>query len=133
MRTFWVACLVVAPALAGCSSTPADVEGKTKPVVQTYRENYQEIYRRVSSTAKLCFAGNASIVAESDLFSDLGYGLTTLSFVHSGTRNFYLSVRIQKDEAGSKITVLSDNPSASELYRNLVLAWAGGDKNCPVT
>ena len=71
MRNFWVACLVFAPMLVGCSSTPADVEGKTKPIVQTYRENYQEIYRRVSSTAKRCFAGNASTLAESTFFPSL--------------------------------------------------------------
>ncbi|WP_368860672.1 lipoprotein [Bradyrhizobium sp. Arg816] len=31
--------------LAGCSSTPADLEAKAAPIVQTYSENYQEIYR----------------------------------------------------------------------------------------
>ncbi|MBR1362910.1 hypothetical protein [Bradyrhizobium ottawaense] len=127
---------VCALSLGACSSTPADLEAKTAPVVQTYSENYQEIYRRVSTTAKRCFAGNvgayASFAVDSELYSELGYGETTLSLINLGTRNYYLSVRIEKQPAGSKLTVRSGNTLASERYKTLILGWAGGDQNCPV-
>jgi hypothetical protein len=59
--------------IGACSSTPADLEAKAPPIVQTYTENYQEIYRRVSTTAKRCFAGNvgayASFAVDSELYS----------------------------------------------------------------
>ncbi|MET4211439.1 hypothetical protein [Bradyrhizobium sp. LA2.1] len=131
-----VAALTAALLLAGCSSTPADLEAKATPVVRTYRENYQEIYRRVSTTAKRCFAGNvgayASFAVDSDLYSELGYGEATLSLINVGTRNYYLSVRVEKDPAGSKLTVRSGNTLASERYKSLILAWADGDQNCPM-
>jgi hypothetical protein len=47
-----------------------------------------------------------------------------------GTRNYYLSVRVEKQPAGSKLTVRSGNTLASERYKSLVLGWAGGDQNC---
>ncbi|MCK1459615.1 hypothetical protein IVB34_14760 [Bradyrhizobium sp. 2] len=135
-RFYGSAALTAALLLAGCSSTPSDLEAKATPVVQTCRENYQEIYRRVSTTAKRCFAGNvgayASFAVDSDLYSELGYGETTLSLINVGTRNYYLSVRVEKDPAGSKLTVRSGNTLASERYKSLILAWANGDQNCPM-
>ena len=84
---------VLALACAGCSSTPAELEAKTEPITQNYPENYQEIFRRVSSTAKRCFAGNvgayASFAVDSELYSELGYGELTLSLINYGTRNYY--------------------------------------------
>jgi hypothetical protein len=127
---------VIALALAGCSSTPAELEAKSTPLVQTYPDNYQEIYRRVSTTAKRCFAGNmgayASFAVDSELYSELGYGELTLSLIDTGIRNYYLSVRVEKQPAGSKLTVRSGNTLASERYKSLVLSWAGGDQNCPM-
>jgi hypothetical protein len=121
--------------IGACSSTPADLEAKAPPIVQTYTENYQEIYRRVSTTAKRCFAGNvgayASFAVDSELYSELGYGELTLSLINMGTRNYYLSVRVEKQPAGSKLTARSGNTLASERYKSLVLGWAAGDQNCP--
>ncbi|MCP3409231.1 hypothetical protein [Bradyrhizobium sp. CCGB01] len=129
----WSVCAV---SLGACSSTPADLEAKAAPIVQTYPENYQEIYRRVSTTAKRCFAGNvgayASFAVDSELYSELGYGEMTLSLINLGTRNYYLSVRVDKQPAGSKLTVRSGNTLASDRYKTLILGWAGGDQNCPV-
>ncbi|MGL3107123.1 hypothetical protein [Bradyrhizobium sp. BR 1432] len=70
---------------ATVSTGTPDLEAKAAPIVQTYSENYQEIYRRVSTTAKRCFAGNvgayASFAVDSELYSELGYGeLTPLSY-----------------------------------------------------
>lgn len=127
---------VCAFSLAACSSTPADLEAKAAPIVQRYSENYQEIYRRVSTTAKRCFAGNigayASFAVDSELYSELGYGEVTLSLINLGTRNYYLSARVDKEPTGSKLTVRSGNTLASERYKALILGWAGGDQNCPV-
>jgi hypothetical protein len=132
MRTIFA--LVIALGLAGCSSTPAELEAKSTPLVQTYPDNYQEIYRRVSTTAKRCFATNmgayASMAVDSELYSELGYGELTLSLIDMGIRNYYPSVRIEKQSAGSKLTVRSGNTPASERYKSLVLSWAGGDQNC---
>jgi hypothetical protein len=127
MRSLGVVALVAA--LGGCSTTPADLEAKAVPIIQTYSENYQEIYRRVSTTAKRCFAGNvgayASFAVDSELYSELGYGELTLSLINMGTRNYYLSIRVEKQPAGSKLTVRSGNTLASERYKSLVLGWAG--------
>jgi hypothetical protein len=129
----WIAAALV---LSGCSTTPADLETKSIPVVQTYSENYQEIYRRVSTTAKRCLAANvgayASFAVDSELYSDLGYGEMTLSLINMGTRNYYLSARVDKQPAGSRMTVRSGNTLAAERYASLVMSWAGGDQSCPV-
>jgi hypothetical protein len=131
-----VGMIAICAITAGCSSTPADLEAKTTPIVQTYTENYQEIYRRVSSTAKRCFAGNlgshASIAVDTELYSELGYGDLTLSLINYGTRNYYLSVKVEKQPTGSKLTARSGNTLASERYKGLVLRWANGEQECPV-
>jgi hypothetical protein len=125
--------IVAAIALAGCSSTtsiPAE-----RPTVQNYPENYQELYQRVSTTAKRCFATKAGIyasaTADASLFADIGYGEVTLAVVRKGSDNYFLSVRIENQPTGSKITMISDNTAASQRYRELVSAWATGDQNCP--
>ncbi len=126
--------LVIALDLVGCSSTPAELEAKSTPLVQTYPDNYQEIYRRVSTTAKRCFETSlgafASISVDSELYSELGYGEMTLSLIDWGVRDYYLSVRVEKQPTGSKLTVRSGNTLASNLYKSLVLSWAGGNQSC---
>jgi hypothetical protein len=125
--------VVAVIALAGCSSTPSIPA--EKPTMQTYAENYQEIYQRVSTTAKRCFASKvgiyASTSADSSLFSEIGYGEVTLAVVGKGMDNYYLSVRIEKQPTGSKITMISDNTAASQRFRELASTWATGDQNCP--
>ena len=131
MRT-WLG-VVAAIALAGCASTTSIPD--EKPTAQNYAENYQEIYQRVSTTAKRCFASKGGIYASSSvdasLFSDIGYGEVTLAVVRRGTDNYFLSVRIENQPTGSKITMISDDTAASQRYRQLVSAWATGDQNCP--
>jgi hypothetical protein len=125
--------VVAAIALAGCS-TPTSIPAE-RPTIQTYAENYQEIYQRVSTTAKRCFASKAGVyasaTADASLFPEIGYGVVTLAVVRRGTDNYYLSVRIENQPTGSKITMISDNTAASQRYRELVSAWATGDQNCP--
>jgi hypothetical protein len=120
--------------LAGCSSTPADLEAKAQPTIQNFNENYQEIYRRTSSTAKRCIAGNvsayASMAVDTELYSDLGYGEMTVSLINWGTRNYFVSARIEKAQPGARLIVRAGNTLGAENFIQSVLRWANGDPNC---
>jgi hypothetical protein len=120
--------------VAGCSTTPADLEAKVSPIVQAYPDNYQEVYRRASSTAKRCIARNvgsyASMAVDSDLYSDLGYGEITVSLINWGVRNYYFSARIERVGTGSRMTIRSGNTLAAETNTNAMLRWASGDQSC---
>ena len=119
--------------LVGCASKPP--EEINKPIVQTYAEDYQGLFQRVSTTAKRCFASKAGLyrsgTVDADLYSDIGYGQLTLFMNGRGGDNYYVSVRIEKQPTGSKLTMISDNMGASQRYRELVTGWANGDQNCP--
>jgi hypothetical protein len=123
--------LVAAITLASCSTTLE----QPQPTVEAHAEDYQEIYKRVSTTATRCFAAKAGLYVsssvETNVFPDLGYGQVTLSTVGRGTKNYYLSVRIEKEPTGSKLTMISDDTVASRRYRELVTMWATGDQTCP--
>lgn len=121
-------------AVAGCSSTPAQLEEKAAPTVQAFPDNYQEIYRRVSGTTRRCIAGNlsayASMAVDADLFPDLGHGQITVSLINMGLRNYFASAKIEKQAKGSQLTVKAGNTlAASNMVQNF-LRWAGGDENC---
>ena len=125
--------VLAAITLVGCASKPS--EEANKPVVQTYAEDYQGLFQRVSTTAKRCFASKTGLyrfgAVDADLYSDIGYGQLTLAVNSSGSDNYYVSVRIEKQPTGSKLTMISDNMGASQRYRELVSGWANGDQNCP--
>jgi hypothetical protein len=124
-------CVLAAITLVGCASKPAEEAGK--PTVQTYAEDYQGLFQRVSTTAKRCFASKAGLyqsgAVDADLYTEMGYGQLTLTV--NGRDNFYVSVRIEKQPTGSRLTMISDNMPASQRYRELVSGWANGDQNCP--
>jgi hypothetical protein len=119
--------------LVGCASKPP--EEASKPTVQTYAEDYQGLFQRVSNTAKRCFASKTGIyrsgAVDADLYTEIGYGQLTLTVDGRGNDNYYVSVRIEKQPTGSKFTMISDNMAASQRYRELVSGWANGDQNCP--
>jgi hypothetical protein len=129
----WVGVLA-AITLVGCASKPP--EEANKPTVQTYAEDYQGLFQRVSTTAKRCFASKAGLyqsgAVDADLYSEIGYGQLTLTVNGRGGDNYYVSVRIEKQLTGSKLTMISDNMAASQRYRELVSGWVNGDQNCPV-
>lgn len=120
--------------LAGCSSTPAELDASSAPTVQSFSENYQEIYRRVSSTAKRCESGNvsamASLAVDAELYSELGYGEISRSLINYGVRNYYWTARIEKAGAGSKMTVRAGNTVNNPSMISNVVRWAGGDQAC---
>lgn len=121
--------------LIGCSSTPAELEGKATPIVQTYPENYQEIYRRVSTAAKQCVTQSMSVYSHmrisSELYSDLGYGEISASSQSAlGSSAVYWSARIDREGKTSKLTLRSPNTVTPEQSSEPVLRWAKGDTNC---
>jgi len=130
--------IIVAAALsacvAGCSTTPADLEAKSAPAITAFTENYQEIYRRTSGLAKRCIASSmgpyASMAVDADLFPDLGYGEITVSLINWGVRNYYVSSRIEKVPTGSKLIVRAGNTLGAERMIQLLQRWAGGDQSC---
>lgn len=128
------AVVVFSALLAGCSSTPSDLEAKSAPVTQTYTENYQEIFRRVSSTAKRCESGNVSAMAslqvDAQLYSELGYGEISRSMINYGVRNYYWMAKIEKVGTGAKMTVRAGNTVNNPAMINNVIRWAGGDQGC---
>src|ERR1700676_2749589 len=73
--------------LVGCASKPP--EEANRPIVQTYAEDYQGLFQRVSTTAKRCFASKAGLyqsgAVDADLYSEIGYGLLTLTVNGSGS------------------------------------------------
>lgn len=121
-------------ACTGCSTSPADLEAKATPKVQSFSENYQEIYRRASGTAKQCFAGNigayASMAVDTELYPDLGYGEITISLINWGVRNYYLSARIEKEKVGSKVTVRTGNTLGAERLGTSLMRWSSGETDC---
>lgn len=127
-------CSAVGFALAGCSTTPTDLEQKTAPTVLEFRENYQEIYRRVAKQAARCLkvdAGEgASFDVDTELYNELGYGEVTYSH-GSLARNYYMSAKIEKVGDGSRLTFYSGNQLAPARVRDLVVDWANGSTACP--
>lgn len=129
--------LAVAGALlSGCSTTPENLADKTEPIVRSYSANYQEIYRRVSSTAKRCISGNAgpytSLAVDADLYSELGYGDVQVSMINYGVRNYYWTAKIELAGANaSRLTLRSGNSLGADRAAQAVLTWADGGTDCP--
>ncbi|MDQ0305315.1 hypothetical protein [Ancylobacter polymorphus] len=121
-------------ALAGCSTTPTDLEQKTAPTVLEFKENYQEIYRRVAKQATRCLkvdvGEGGSFEVDTELYNELGYGEVTYSH-GSLARNYYMSAKIEKVGEGSRLTVYSGNQLAPARVRDLVVEWANGSTACP--
>ena len=120
--------VLAAITLLGCASKPP--EEANKPTVQTYAEDYQGLFQRVSTTAKRCFASKAGLyqsgAVDADLYSEIGYGQLTLTVNGRGGDSYYVSVRIEKQPTGSKLTMISENMAASQRFRELVLGWVNG-------
>lgn len=136
-KTASAACVVASLLLAGCSTTPADLEAKATPITQSFSENYQEIYRRAAGTAKRCMASSmgpyASMAVDTELYPDLGYGEITVSLINWGVRNYYLSARIEKAKTGSVVIAKSGNSIGADNLAQAVMRWAEGGQDCSKT
>lgn len=122
--------------VVGCSTSSSDLEKKTAASAQTqkYSANYQEIYRRVYTASTKCVAGNiaahASLSVDAQLYNELGYGEIAGSLINVGVRNYYWKAKIERDGAGSKMTVNSGNSLGAERTMRTVFRWATGDEAC---
>lgn len=134
MRSVLVATTGLTVLLTGCTSTPAEIESKTAATVKTYAQNYQEIYRNTSGTARRCFAqnlnGQASLVVDSELYSDLGYGEVSMSIINWGYRDYYFTAKIEKAGAGARMTARPGPALGSGNFFDKLLRWAEGDQAC---
>jgi len=123
-------------ALVGCSSTPEALEKSTSAVRQekTYDDNYQEVYRRLVHTARLCSGGSSgkytSFELDTDLYSELGYGEVSLSLQNFGSRNYYWKAKIERAGSGSRLSVVSGNTLAQGAALKSVMRWADGGVGC---
>lgn len=132
------AVLASAALIAGCSTTPDAIEKSSSKAdaTRTFAENYQEIYRRVSTNAKRCLAGNigfslaASSAVDAELYSELGYGEITHSLINVGVRNYYWKARIERAGTGSKLSVSAGNTIANQSMVDRILRWASGNDKC---
>jgi hypothetical protein len=128
------AIVLIGLTVAGCSTTPTDLEQKTAPTVLEFKENYQEIYRRVAKQATRCLkvdvGEGGSFEVDTELYNELGYGEVTYSH-GSLARNYYMSAKIEKVGEGSRLTVYSGNQLAPARVRDLVVEWANGSTACP--
>lgn len=121
--------------LVSCSSTPEDLEKSdgAARAEKTYAENYQEVYRRLSDTAKRCqsTAGTAAFTVDAQLYNELGYGEISMSMVSAlYPRNYYWKAKVAKTGSGSKVSVVSGNTLAQSSMANLVIRWAEGGTSC---
>src|SRR5258707_9718615 len=101
--------VLAAVTLVGCASKPP--EEANKPTVQTYAEDYQGLFQRVSTTAKRCFASKAGLyrsgAVDADLYTEIGYGQFTLMVKSVGNDNHYVSVRTEIHPTASNYTITS--------------------------
>jgi len=120
--------------LSGCTSTTAEVDATGTPTTQSFSENYQEIFRRTSSTAKRCFAGNinaqASIAVDSEIYSELGYAEISMSLINWGYRDYYATARIEKAGTGSRMITRPGKSLGASNYAEKLTKWATGDQSC---
>lgn len=134
LRIAAVSMAAISIAISACSTTPRDLEQSTPAHVTTYQENYQEIYRRVSSESRRCYSGNmgayASAEVDAQLYPDLGFGEITSSLDNYGARNYYWSVKIEKVGEGARMTVNSGNTLNSSAAVSQMQRWAAGGSGC---
>ena len=119
--------------LAGCAATPESLEFKSDDVSQNYADNYEEVYRRLTSTARRCVTGGiiaARNVVVSNLHNELGFAVVRFVVIGIFSDNYYLSAKIEKMGSGSRVSVKTKNPIISVRLNKMVFRWAGGDQQC---
>lgn len=119
--------------LSGCSLTPQTLEATSDTASQNYADDYREIYRRLTGTARRCLerrdAPAFSVEVEADLHEELGFGI--VRFVAGIVKlNYFVSTKIEKMGPGSRVSVKANNPMISERLSKMVFRWAGGDQEC---
>lgn len=131
-KSISIALLIV---LTSCSTSSESLESSKSAVrsEKRYAENYQEVYRRISTTAKRCqqTAGTAAFNVDAQLYNELGFGEITLSLVSAlYPRNYYWKAKVEREGTGSKVNIVSGNTLAQGATLRQVERWAAGDTNC---
>lgn len=130
----WICLAMATWFVAGCTSTTADFEAKSMPTIQNFAENYQEIYRRISTTARRCsvvtFGTYSAVSVNADLFSELGYGEVSAFAMNYNIRSFYWTARVDRAGKGATVTVRADSVLPLEQGTLAVMRWAANDQNC---
>ncbi|MBR1228504.1 MULTISPECIES: hypothetical protein [unclassified Bradyrhizobium] len=119
--------------LAGCSATPESLESKSDNVSQNYADNYEEVYRRLTSTARRCVTGGTNAARNevvSNLHQELGFAVVRFVVIGVFADNYFLSAKIEKMGSGSRVSVKTNNPIISDRLNKKVFRWAGGDQEC---
>ena len=131
-----VAVIFALSILTACVTSTDKLKATSGAITEerTYSENYQEIYRRVSTEATRCTEGGllvmSSLEVDAQLYNELGFGEVSWSLINFGVRNYYWTAKIEKQDEGSKITVTSGNTLGKKGLMKRVLLWADGDKDC---
>lgn len=120
--------------VVACSTTPQNLQSKTPQQTFDYTENYQEIYRRVSSQARICQAGtiaaSASNEVDAQLYPDLGFGEVSSSLSNYGVRNYYWTAKIEKAGTGSRMIINSMTSLGPTTAAGRLDGWATGATGC---
>lgn len=124
----------LALAASSCSPSTQELSASTSAETFTFSDNYQEIYRRLSTSAKKCAHGNvgasSSFEVDAELYNELGYGEVTFSVLNLGVRNYYWSAKIEKAPTGTKVTYNVGNTLNPAGYRSEVVRWLSGNTSC---
>lgn len=127
---------VLAACLAGCSTTPEQLETAKSTATQTrfFPDNYQALYRKVYGPASRCLVANPGIATQllldAQLYPDLGFGEMTSSMSSIYGRNYYIKIKIEKSGAGSKMSVSAGNTLVNASRLATVFGWADGKTEC---
>ena len=130
--------VLVSLSLVTCSTTPQALEkdSGTRSATLEFSENYQAVYKRIFDTAKACaetgflFSPQASMNVDAQLYSELGMGEITYSLLNMSIRNYYWKAKIEKDGAGSKLTIYSGNTLRNAVWLDKIKSWANGSTSC---
>lgn len=134
MQKLTIPVIACAIALTGCTSSPEALEKSESAVrsSKTYAENYQEVFRRLSNTAKRCqsTSGSAAFTVDAQLYSELGFGEVTMSMVSLYPRSYYWKAKVEKAGSGSRVSVVSGGGLGKGRMLNDVIRYADGDDKC---
>ena len=121
--------------VGGCAPTSKEsLETVSSARVLAYKDNYQEIFRRVSNSAKRCYEGDFIIVhgrinVNAQLYNELAYGEVHKYMEHALFPAHYFTAKIEKDENGTRVTIKA-NKNLEQAYEGKIDGWARGSTGC---
>lgn len=67
---------------------------------------------------------------EADLHREAGFGDIRFVSLNDLVSNYFVSTRVEKAGAGSRVTVRAGNTITTNTFNRRVLLWAGGATEC---